>query len=221
MSQQQESADDGEERAAPRYGIVICYPALPEAKWLRDLAGIRDDLEQVRGYLGLLNEQVEQNRHDFWLWDALSSAIAIAYGRCFNKGVRAPLPASVFDMAHDDIRQTHEYLLMLRNKHIAHSVNAYESNTLEVRLAYYRKPLHIEEVDVKTMRFVPISGQELSSIAQLVNWLSARVDGDFQQEKARVKQLLAAVDVEDLAAQRTDPSPDWFDPVLLKRQRQS
>jgi len=51
----------------------------------------------------------------------------IAYARAFATGVRGLNPAELFaGVWNDDDKEIHQYLMDLRNKHIAHSVNEYE-----------------------------------------------------------------------------------------------
>lgn len=207
--------------AAQRFGIVVCYPQVPEAQWFRDLAGIKDDIEQMKGYLGLLSEQVAENHRDFWLWEGITSAIAVAYGRCFNQGVRARVPQRAFEAAPTEILEAHQFMIELRNKHVAHSVNAYESNSLVVRLAYFRQPLHIAEVTVETMRFAPVSDGELRLITRLVEWVQVFVDAEYERERKRVFDLVASQDLNVLAEQRREPFDEWLDWSVLSKRRRS
>lgn len=60
---------------------------------------------------------------------ALIFAGVVAYSRCFKSGVRAVQlkPDEVVAAGGSFDRQTHEYLIDLRDKHVAHSVNEFES----------------------------------------------------------------------------------------------
>lgn len=200
--------------------VLVCYPKLPEAKRLADLAGIRDDLEQIRGYLGVLDQQVARNYREYYVWEGITAAIAAAYGRCFNEGVRERLPRSLMNSAPSAVRATHDYLTDLRNKHVAHSVNEYEHNYLEVRVSYeHGSPVGIADVSVQTSRFIPISDGELPSVRGLVDWVRAFVDAEFEAERAKICDVLSAGDLEQLSLQRAEPFIDVLDPKANSRKR--
>jgi hypothetical protein len=57
---------------------------------------------------------------------ALFNAALIAYARCWATGVRVELPDALLDELPGDGRGFHDYLIRLRGKHIAHSVNPFE-----------------------------------------------------------------------------------------------
>jgi hypothetical protein len=59
---------------------------------------------------------------------SLWTAALIAYVRCFATGVRARFDESIFD-DREDVIQQHRYYKNIRDKHIAHSVNALEVPT--------------------------------------------------------------------------------------------
>jgi hypothetical protein len=115
---------------------------LPEAARLADLVGIKADMEKVVAYASRMIErwcgpQLAKSPFDivcfttpldFLEWEALSTATAVAYARCFATGVRGRLPP-VDDLLGDpDLKVTHSFLVEFRNKHAAHSVNAFEEN---------------------------------------------------------------------------------------------
>lgn len=200
--------------------VLVCYPTVPEAKWLRDLAGIRDDLDQIQAYLLVLDLQIAQTYRDIFVWEGMTAAIAAAYGRCFNEGVRKKLPHSVLNSAPDGEQATHEYLVDLRNKHVAHSVNEFEHNYLEVRVSYVeRKPVSVADVSVRTSRFIPLSDDDLPRIRRLVEWLCAFVDAEFEAEKKRIIGVLSEADLEKISENRFEPFVDVLDPKANSRTR--
>lgn len=200
--------------------VLVCYPKLTEAKRLADLAGIRDDLEQIQGYLDILDQQIARNYREYYVWEAITAAIATAYGRCFNEGVRERLPHTLLNSAPSAVRATHDYLIDLRNKHVAHSVNEYEHNYLVVRLSYEAgRPVGISDVSVQTSRFIPISDRELPGVRGLVGWVRASVDAAFEAERAKIMDVLSSADLEQLSLHRSEPFIDVLDPKANSRKR--
>jgi hypothetical protein len=62
---------------------------------------------------------------------ALWIAAVVTYGRCFRTGVRTAGSANtIVDKIDPDRTADHRYLLDLRDKHVAHSVNAFESTQI-------------------------------------------------------------------------------------------
>ena len=58
---------------------------------------------------------------------ALIFSGVVAYARCFGSGVRERVDFKSYQAQHLDLdEEIHEYLMALRNKHVAHSVNSFE-----------------------------------------------------------------------------------------------
>jgi hypothetical protein len=124
---------EAEEAGAPAYELDI-----PEARNAEEWHSVYRDLEfviEVSSYLVRLLEQREQQlgqptsvgssgAHE----QALYTAALVAYMRCFGSGKRKNrLDESIFsgDAAH--LLERHRYYKNTRDKHIAHSVNAFET----------------------------------------------------------------------------------------------
>ncbi|MDI1341288.1 hypothetical protein [Polaromonas sp.] len=202
--------------------VLVCYPKVPQSKLLRDLAGIRDDLEQIRGYLGVLDHQIAQTYRDYFVWEGMTAAIAAAYGRCFNNGVRERMPATPIDSAPAEVRATHEFLVDLRNKHVAHSVNEYEHNYLAVYLSYeHGAPVGVADVAIRTSRFIPLSDQDIFPVRRLIDWLWEFVNSEFEKEKSQIINALSLENLEQLSQHRSEPFIDVLDPKANSRKRSS
>jgi hypothetical protein len=96
------------------------------AKELADRAAIFQDLTFCVACCDRAIESLGADTKDLVLIRALWTAALVAYARCFASGVRFGLSPDLFDHFAGDPHAAHEYYLDLRNKHIAHSVNAYE-----------------------------------------------------------------------------------------------
>jgi hypothetical protein len=147
---------------------------LPSAEELRDRASISQDLQLVVRCIQRLL-QLDPDDHtssDAVLTQALWTTALIAYARCFGSGVRIRL-------TNDDIRKLglngepeefHRHLLDLRSKHVAHSVNAFESLAVGIVLSA-GEPLEAEGTAVLSMRHVAFTAEGLQSFEALATRL--------------------------------------------------
>lgn len=63
---------------------------------------------------------------DYFVEEGLVTAAVVKYGRCFTKGVRLSLKLEELAELDSDNAAAHDYFMALRNKFIAHAVNAFE-----------------------------------------------------------------------------------------------
>jgi hypothetical protein len=97
-----------------------------KAKELADRSAIFQDLTFCAACCDRAIENLRATSQDTILIRALWTAALVAYARCFTTGIRFGLTSDLFDHFDGQPRETHEYYLDLRNKHIAHSVNPFE-----------------------------------------------------------------------------------------------
>lgn len=97
-----------------------------KAKELADRAAIFQDLAFCVACCARAIENLRAASQDAVLIRALWTAALVAYARCFTSGVRYGLTSDLFEHFDGEPRETHEYYVDLRNKHIAHSVNQFE-----------------------------------------------------------------------------------------------
>lgn len=104
---------------------AVRVPGGPASELLADLASLRRDFEMARQFLRhfaeLPQEEVEPDspNQSFWI-----SALTM-YGRAFAKGRRHAARATP-DVYDDSDLDAHRFLVDMRNKFVAHSVNAFE-----------------------------------------------------------------------------------------------
>jgi hypothetical protein len=98
-----------------------------EAREYADLLSVCNDISFVLAatdrLLGELNKPNDQQ--DAVVVRALWSAATVAYMRCFGFGKRQGLQATIFDTL-PDAGSVHQHIKHTRDKHVAHSVNAFE-----------------------------------------------------------------------------------------------
>jgi hypothetical protein len=197
-----------------------CYPNFPEAARLAALVGVQDDLEQVLSYCGELEKQIAANYRDYYLWEALAHAAAVAYARCFGTGVCPPLPVAELGAASAEIREIHEFIMDLRNKHIAHSVNVFEENRVIAKVLFTdMMPTRVENVEFESVRFMPISELEVARIRAAAEWWLSYAKSSIEAERHKVLQLFRALPLDSILAFDKEPSSSFFIEGAIKKAR--
>ena len=117
---------------------------IPEAKLLADLTGIRADLTNARDYVLAIKKLMESEKPDWRLVEPLSIAVAVAYSRAFTTGVRTRLDDADLAALTPKQRDAQHRLRAYRDKHVAHSVNAFEHN--QPRAHYWAERVEAEGI---------------------------------------------------------------------------
>lgn len=124
--------DKGEEPGTP-----ACELDLPESRDAEEWHSVYRDLEfvvEIAGYLArVMDHHADQEGQprsvgtSGHLEKALYTAALVAYMRCFGTGVRQnKLDEGIFSGDAEHMLERHRYWKDTRNKHIAHSVNAFD-----------------------------------------------------------------------------------------------
>jgi hypothetical protein len=200
---------------------VLCYPSLSLAKQLCDLAGIVDDIYQAIDYIAEIERQAGTNSQNSPSWQAVTTAATIAYARCFAEGVRQRLPHSFFSAASPEIKEFHEYLIDLRNKHIAHSVSLYEENRLSLRISQNEKGIEfVESIKIESRKVIGIGVPDIPRFRELCEWLLYRVLAEQQKEEMRVMKQIREIPITQLLKEQVEPLPAFFVQNAHKKARQ-
>jgi hypothetical protein len=169
---------------------------MPEAERLCDLTGIKQDLEHAIGFA----EALQKHYHEPPISDALNVAALIRYFRAFGKSDRANLTdADVSSALSKEEFANHSRFRALRDKHIAHSVNGYESNQFVAR--YCQERVHVEgvtSVAVTTTRVMLMAPHDIHSLIELARSLIQHVVQQIKQEEQQLLLLVRAIPVNDL-----------------------
>jgi hypothetical protein len=174
----------------------------PVSERAASLTGILTDLKQVKAYCERLIQRYSgphlkkspfdivgfNTPLDFLEWEALSAAACVKYARCFVSGVRSSLDPKLLQ-ADDELRMTHDFVLELRNKHIGHSVNSFEVNSITIQIA--STMTFSEEIELVLPRHERSGGFSIDYPARLVKlvewWLSQTSEGLHAEiEKVRL-----------------------------------
>lgn len=140
----------------------------------------------ISAFAGLASSEVEPDspHQAFWI------AAVTMYGRAFSTtGLRHSARATT-DIYGDDDHAAHQYLITMRNKYIAHSVNAFEQAAV-FAIVSGESPgtINIEGVGTQHASFARLSRARAMQIANMCEAQMAEID-------ARVATAIAAVKVE-------------------------
>lgn len=188
---------------------------LPTADRFASLAGIRSDLEQVIAYCDrMINRYADPELKqtpfdivgfttpfDFVDWEALSTAASISYARCFASGVRQSLDSNLLNTADIEFKALHDFVVNLRNKHIAHSVNPLEENLVTVHIDdRFQSAQEIETVASSHTSVAGLSTEVPAQLKRLAQWWLDKVDEEMAVERAKLLQIARNTPLSDLKA---------------------
>jgi hypothetical protein len=200
-----------------------CYPSLPESQDLREYAGISEDIKQALKYIKVVEAQIAAQSRDIVVWEGLTSAAAIAYGRCFKRsGARRKLSNELFVVAPKGIQETHEYVIALRDKHIAHSENTFEQNCLVVDVKDYSEAtVSAASISVHSRRLIGFSDTDIPALRSLFEWVLAEVVRLYEVEVTKVNSVVQSMPIAVLINSRNEPALSFLQPdaYLITRER--
>lgn len=171
---------------------------LPSTPALAALASLSADLQAVLGAL----EELLSGRHEDSevVRRALWNQALMMYARCFNGGLRSVrLTLDDVEALGEGAREAHEYFFSMRNKHIAHSVNAFE----DMRVAVVIDPRPTPHVDgVAVLHFSRVGEMEetIRSLQRMAFGLLQVVNERAQEQQDRVMEEASREDVNALLA---------------------
>lgn len=182
---------------------------VPEAKWLSDLTGIRNDLEAVTR----ICERVQNDASNFkfkpgvnvvamiderMLAADLVCAAIVRFMRTHGTGVRSGIPSSWVEDLPIDLRDAHIYFKNLRDKFIAHSVNPLEDNQVFAWVkGYGTLGAQVTRVDSSPGRYLPGS-DDAALLGKLTNILLARISQEIEAESARLLGIAQSLSIDEV-----------------------
>ena len=174
---------------------------LPEAADLADLTGIHFDLESARSLAQMLKKEFESEKPNWSLVDPLSTAILVRYSRSFVTGVRQHLGSEAIQTLNEQQHSKHQRLRAFRDKHIAHSVNAFEENQPVAR--YWRERVNeegITSVECNHTRVIGLDSADVKDVIELTTALLSYVGCRLEQEKTKVFEIVRKMTVHEVLA---------------------
>lgn len=169
----------------------------PQATDLADLTGIKVDLETARDFARKLKKEFESEKPNWALVDLLSTAILVRYSRPFVTGVRSRLGDEAIQRLSGPQREKHARLRAFRDKHISHSVNAFEDNQPVARYWEERvKEEGITSIECNHSRVMGLSLGDVEAVIELTTEMLVYVDTRLKEEKAKVLEIVRKIPLE-------------------------
>ena len=137
---------------------------------------------------------MESEKPDWRLVEPLSIAVAVAYSRAFTTGVRTRLDDADLAALTPKQRDAHDRLRAYRDKHVAHSVNAFEHN--QPRAHYWAERVEAEgivAVGCSHGRVFSLSTRDIENVAALTTTLLAHVEARIAGEQARLLEIVRKI----------------------------
>lgn len=175
---------------------------LPEAKLLADLTGILNDLKATIDICDLFLQERSRNA-ELILLESLIAAVVVRYARSFKSGVRSRVPTEILDNLTDEQKNIHDWIIGLRDKYVAHSVNAFEENTVVAYLVpEERGPKNVSSISVQQQRLVSLSNEEIAQLKSLSIVISENVTKLLELENKKVLEIARTLPMEELYNQK-------------------
>ena len=175
---------------------------IPESATLADLSGISWDLRCAREFAELLTGEFAAEKPNWRLVEALSIAIIVMYSRPFARSeVRRRLGEIELAILTPEQRAAHDYFRAYRNKHVAHSVNAFEENLPRANYCLERvNEEGITAITCVSSRVTGLSGDDLKNVIELTTVLEAHVDSLIAKERERLLAIVRKMPLEEVLA---------------------
>ena len=180
---------------------------IPEAQLLADLTGIENDLDAAAAICDLLLKELAEGQPSVRLIEALTASALVRFARSFKSGVRSGIPESVFEGLSPEQLADHQLFIDLRDKYIAHSVNAFEENQVVAYLVpEERGPRSVSSISVQQNRIASLGTSDANRLKALSLELRQRVARILEAENQKVLIAARALPV-DVLYNQVDPSP--------------
>jgi len=195
-----------------------------EAASLARLNSIHFDLSSTIQLCEYFDSQCEQSPHGFAgseITDAFSTAILVRYSRAFISGVRRGLGEEALSLLNNEQRAAHERLRAFRDKHVAHSVNAFEDTKVQARYCEERVQKEgISGVSAAHYRVIGLSSKDVSDVVELCKALLTYVEDNIEKEQKRLLAVLRAMPLMEVLSRPSEP-PLVLDHSKISKRRAS
>lgn len=178
------------------------WPTVPldvaSAQVFADQLSIIQDLRFVQACCGRLLSILAQaeDERDVVLLKALWSSAMVAYARCFSSGKRFGLSKSDVESLplEGEVTEFHTWLIDMRNKHVAHSVNPFEIVKVGAVLSPPDRPQRqVEGVAALSMNYILPDEAGVRQLGSLAVALTNQT-----REKARIQESKVLADARKL-----------------------
>jgi hypothetical protein len=168
-----------------------------EGARLADLNGISVDLRDACKMAKSLKNELNSKKPNWQLVEPYSIAISVKYSRAFVTGVRERLGTQDLSALSPSQREAHERLRAYRDKHVAHSVNAYEENLPRANYCAERVQQDgITAISCSHGRVASLSQVDLDNVIEITTLLHRHVESLMVQEKENLLGIVRAMPLE-------------------------
>lgn len=180
-----------------------------DAASLARLTSIRYDLMSTKQLCEFFDNQCAQSPKGYAgseITDAFSTAILVRYSRAFVSGVRRGLGEDALTTLTEEQLSNHNRIRAFRDKHIAHSVNAFEDTKIQARYCLERVEQEgITGVSAAHYRVIGLSSKDVGEILELCEALLCYVDGEIKNEQKRLLAILRAMPSSEVFSRPSGP----------------
>ncbi len=185
---------------------------------LADLTGIQIDLKRAIEFAQRLQKAFANETYD--LVEVLSIAALVAYARSFKSGVRQRLNREALRVLTSDQRRVHDYLIDIRDKHVAHSVNAFEESIPTARYWLERvKDEGITSIGCFHTRIASLSWADAADLIEIAMVLKAYVSEAIDLEQKKLLAIVRSLPLATVLAEEHG-EPLAANPSTARRPRQ-
>ena len=185
--------------------------SVKEAQHLADLASIEVDLKTAEDICDLFDKSRQQwepgELEAFVLFEALCTAAIVRYGRSFSDGVREKIPLELIKQLPREHQEAHSFFWNLRNKWVAHSVNAFEFTQVVAHLTpEERGPKSVSSISVRPNRIAFLGVQDMLRLKKLASTVRRRITRLIKNEEQKVLSHARSLPPNQFYA-KDDPPP--------------
>lgn len=172
----------------------------PEAQRLADLNGVSFDLALVSDLCDEFEEiDYLSSTHHLAIAQAIFMAAVVAYGRTFGSAVRSGVKREQLELLPDALQHRHQYFKDIRDKFIAHSVNAFEENCVKLYLVPpERGAPGVAFIGLGHSRVATLSHEDMAHLKELAIAVASLVEVEMESEKSRLLEYSKTLPIEDI-----------------------
>jgi len=190
---------------------------------LADLAGIKGDLQLcVKACDELLSSAAsEPSKVPNIMQEALAEYAIFRYCRTISSDVRSGVSIEQIQRLSPDLQKHHTYIKALRDKHLAHSVNYREENSVHATISL-DSTATLLRLGTKHSRTPTTSYKDMQNLKELAESLREIVAGEYQIEFDKTWTLLESMSPQErLLNSEVPPAPRKFRSASDKRPKAS
>lgn len=192
-----------------------------DAQRLADLAGVLHDLElSIQACDEFLSSPAVGSVRAILISRSLATFAIVTYCRTMASGVRSGISASQLALLPSHLQQRHDCLKGIRDKFIAHSVNHFEENFVEVDLEKSDSgSVKLSSLSTDHTRHAIFSCTDMIGLKELAEALLEVMNTEYDAEFDRVWDTLDSLEPAELLAVLTAPSDRGYKPPQAPRKR--